>query len=172
MEHGPSAVACVCTRLARKRGPRFPDVQPTLSFHFCFFVEKKVQNQVTLRHAAKFALHLEYLTIFLCLLSVKITCLPASLWNAQISFFALLNINPVQNRRTAYQTTFYCASFAIFTLFSCSSVAQKSCLPGSKKVLDCWGRGRKSAVFSPSKCAPWSQWPVCVCRPVAGRVWL
>ena len=140
--HGPSAVACICTRLARKRGPRFPDVQPTLSFHFCFFVEKKVQNQATLRHAAKFALHLECLTIFLCLLSVKITCLPVHYGMPKFpltSFFALLNINPVRNRRTLRQTTFYCASFAIFTLFSRSSIAQKSCLPGSKKVLDCWG---------------------------------
>jgi hypothetical protein len=53
-------------RLARKRGPLFPDAQTTLSFHFCFFVEKKVQNQATLRHATKFALYLEYLTAVLC----------------------------------------------------------------------------------------------------------
>jgi hypothetical protein len=91
-----------------------------------------------MRHAAKFALHFDYLTVVLCKLSVKIACQLDSLWNNRISFFPFLNINLIQNRRTLRQTTFYCASFAIVTLFYSSSVVRKSCLPGSKKV--CEGR--------------------------------
>ena len=46
-----------------KRGPRFPDAQPTLSFHFCVLVFQAVQNQATARRTTKFALQFQYLSI-------------------------------------------------------------------------------------------------------------